>query len=294
MLPNPFELPGPSFLVFYLLLSVAVAIAIVILRRLTERGEVPSELGFDPYQIAYLRGGRDEATHVAALSLLDRGLIVAAGTQLKVVDASAVRKVRRTLDRAILQRLAEPASAAELYGTGEVQRAADMLGDSLRNLGLLPGQQTRTVRVLLFLGGLAVMWGVFVVRLGRWVEHGRAHPIGFLIVLTLAAPFVLSVATFPRKTVLGSWALKQLGQMFSGLRARRDNLAANGATNEVALLAAIFGFSALPLAMAAHARSTARPRPASSGCGSGTSCSGSSCSGGSGSCGGGGGCGGCG
>jgi hypothetical protein len=101
---------------------------------------------------------------------------------------------------------------------------------------------------------------------------------------------VLAMTAFPRRTSLGGWALKHLGQMFSGLKARRENLPTHGATNEVALLAAVFGFSALPLAMADYARSVARPQAASSGCSGGSSCGGSSCGGGG--CGGG--CGGCG
>jgi uncharacterized protein (TIGR04222 family) len=77
---NPFDLPGPSFLLFYACLGVFVAIALRSFRRRNEEGSAPRIDTSDPYLIAYLRGGKNEAARVAAVSLVDRGLLKEEGT----------------------------------------------------------------------------------------------------------------------------------------------------------------------------------------------------------------------
>src|SRR5262244_1558246 len=73
---NPFDLRGPEFLFFYFCFSLVVIAAIAILRRRAESGPAPKiDLG-DPYLIAYLRGGENEALRVAVVSLVDRGMLV--------------------------------------------------------------------------------------------------------------------------------------------------------------------------------------------------------------------------
>lgn len=73
---NPFDLRGPEFLSFYFCFSLVVIFAVIVLRRIAESGDAPKiDLG-DPYLIAYLRGGEDEALRVAVISLVDRGLLV--------------------------------------------------------------------------------------------------------------------------------------------------------------------------------------------------------------------------
>src|SRR6185295_16874913 len=68
---NPFDLPGPEFLLFYIILAVAVITALALLRRAAESDSAPQvDLG-DPYLIAYLRGGENEAPRVALVSLID-------------------------------------------------------------------------------------------------------------------------------------------------------------------------------------------------------------------------------
>ena len=54
---NPFELPGPQFLVFYAALGVALAIALVLVRRAYEPDASVAVQLTDPYEIACLRGG---------------------------------------------------------------------------------------------------------------------------------------------------------------------------------------------------------------------------------------------
>jgi len=124
-------------------------------------------------------------------------------------------------------------------------------------------------------------------------------------------PVVFTLISNPLRTPRGNRALSGLQEMLGGLRGRREHLGLHDATDDLVLLAAVFGITALPAEAAGlmgsvwlrPTRDTAWAGSACSGssCGaasvSGSSCSGggSSCSGG-GSCGGGcgGGCGGCG
>ena len=80
---NPFDLSGPEFLVFYLSLAAVVIGALVLWRRASESAGAPKIDLADPYLIAYLRGGENEALRVALVSLIDRGLLIVNGTQIK-------------------------------------------------------------------------------------------------------------------------------------------------------------------------------------------------------------------
>src|SRR5262245_590198 len=83
---NPFDLRGPEFLLFSFCFSLAVVIAIVVLRRRAESGPAPKiDLG-DPYLVAYLRGGGDEALRLVVVSLVDRGALVMDGKFIRRAD----------------------------------------------------------------------------------------------------------------------------------------------------------------------------------------------------------------
>ena len=76
---NPFDLPGPQFLVFYNALIVVATFVAYLLQKtilLERRASVRVSEVADPYAIAYLRGGVWEAWKVAVFSLMDRGLLV--------------------------------------------------------------------------------------------------------------------------------------------------------------------------------------------------------------------------
>src|ERR1051326_4025841 len=73
---NVFDLPGPQFLLFYVLFGGLIAGAVHLTLWFYPRGQSRHRalLG-DPYQIAYLRGGPTEAARVGVVSLVDRGLL---------------------------------------------------------------------------------------------------------------------------------------------------------------------------------------------------------------------------
>ena len=55
---NPFDLSGPSFLVFYICVALIVVIALKLVIDGAEGGAPPALPLSDPYQIAWLRAGR--------------------------------------------------------------------------------------------------------------------------------------------------------------------------------------------------------------------------------------------
>ena len=64
---NPFDLSGPSFLVFYICVALIVIIALKLVIDEAEGGAPRALPLSDPYQIAWFRGGTPEAARIAVL-----------------------------------------------------------------------------------------------------------------------------------------------------------------------------------------------------------------------------------
>src|SRR5215510_2336538 len=104
---NPFDLRGPEFLLFYAVLSVVVIGLLTLVRRRFELREGQRVKLTDPYLIAHLRGGPQEAIRVATVSLIDRGLIESqTGGRLSLKDASAEGLVQHPVEKAVVACLA--------------------------------------------------------------------------------------------------------------------------------------------------------------------------------------------
>ena len=315
MLPNPFDLTGPEFLVFFVAFSVAVGAGMVWRRY---RGEQTDESGdrtpADPYDLAYLMGGRPHLLRVAVLSLMDRRLIEPSGNQLKALDPENVRRAARPLDRAILQCFLAPDASSRLFTDSNIHDQAEEVGNTLRAEGLLPDNRQVVRRRDTLIGAVLVVLGVGIVKLLVALARGKTNVL-FLVVLCIVVPIVFVLLSNPLRTPRGNRVLARIKGMLGDLRDRKDTLRLHEMTDDIILLAAVFGLAALP-AEAAGLMGSVKLRPnrdtawagsacegsscgASSCSGGGSSCSGggSSCSGGGSSCGGGGcggGCGGCG
>ena len=303
---NPFDLTGPDFLVFYAILAVATIVAIAAARWWTESApedrviRMAKEIGQDPYQIAFLRGGRAESLRVAIVSLIDRGLLKASGKKLVAIDAEAAKKARRPLEKAILGRFATPRTATTVYDDPIILAEAQQVGRPLEDNKLLPGASMKAARYARLLLAVAILWVVAGAKIYVALSRGR-HNIIFLILMAAIAAVVLVKLVRRPRTVLGDAVCKHIGKLFSGLQLRRNKIAAHDAGGELTFLAAAFGMAALPSAVSEMVSPLElQHRRASQGwsscgsCGStgggGSSCGGSSCGGGG--CGGG--CGGCG
>lgn len=102
---NPFDLSGPEFLFFFIGLSALAIVALVVTRKIAERSAAPKLDLSDPYLIAYLRGAEPETLRVAAVSLIDRGLLVATGTQLQAAEKASPDAVRRPIEKELLAKV---------------------------------------------------------------------------------------------------------------------------------------------------------------------------------------------
>jgi hypothetical protein len=84
----PFDLRGPDFLVFYLVAGAIVLTAAYLLRHAGEPEDAPKVNLSDPYLIAFLRGGKNEALRVVTMSLLDRGLLIASVNKIAAAEGA--------------------------------------------------------------------------------------------------------------------------------------------------------------------------------------------------------------
>jgi uncharacterized protein (TIGR04222 family) len=282
---NPFDLPGPSFLLLYLLLIAGTAAAFYLSIIILEDGTTPPLPLGNPYQIAWLRGGAREAVRVAVLSLLDRSL-VELGVSAVTARVTNVSTVAEPIEQAILRRCINGGELlTRLPADPMVAAACDRLGDGLARLGLVPNEAQQWVRRGIF--AVAVVWlgAVALVKLKVAFERGRSN-VGFLIILAVAAPFALGFLLQHRRTRVGDRVLADLRRLFAGLRGRAQAIRRGETTNEAMLLAAVFGVTALPEGayfdlQQAYARAN-RSGGVSGGCGGG----GGGCGGGGGGCGG--------
>jgi uncharacterized protein (TIGR04222 family) len=284
---NPFDLSGPSFLVFYLAVAVFVVVAAKLAIDEAEGGTPPALPLSDPYHIAWLRGGTSEAARIAVLSLTDRGLLAVSGDNL-VNLSSAQSFVREPIEQAILARCALSGTPATVVlADPGVERACAPYRAQLERLQLMPDAAMRAARYRWFAVAAAILLGVALSKIV--IAFGRArYNVGFLIILTAIALWVVWLLVRRSRTHLGNRMLKDLRRLFRALRQRAATIRPGTMTSDAMLLAAVFGISALPATGFADFLRVYK-KAASSGGGCGSSC-GSGCGGG----GGGGGCGGCG
>ncbi|HVE81706.1 MAG TPA: TIGR04222 domain-containing membrane protein [Myxococcales bacterium] len=299
---NPFDLSGPDFLVFYLALSVVVVGATALLRWWLESGPVPKLGNVDPYQVAYLRGGYHEAIRVATISLLDRGLLRMEGDSL-IAGMSAVNRARRPLEKAILQAFLEEKKAPDLFHLPGPREACKPLVDALREKRLLPTENQVFVRVILGAAALLILCGVALIKVDIAISRGRQN---FQLLVGLALVTSALVVTLLRtpRTPAGNRIVEDYKTLFSRLKERAGLIRPGGATNELALLAGVFGLGALsgsaldraqalfPQGAALQVSTTSWGTSCgaistdSSGGSCGSSCGGGGCGGGCGGCGG--------
>lgn len=291
---NPFNLPGPQFLLFYIIFATAVIGALIIWRRRVESSMTPKIELSDPYLIAYLRGGGAEVLRVATVSLIDRGLLVAEGTTLKRAENASPASARRPIEQALLMKYARAGEVSWMFEDNALMKACDAYGDTLERVELMPNENVTQARLLRLVIASFLLGGVAFTKWLIAFTAGRSN-YGFLILLTILAIGVAAKVSFPRLTESGKMMLQDVQHLYGGLRDRALFLTPGGSTIEPMMLAAAFGIGALEGPNFSYAGTLfPRARQTSSSCASscggscGSSC-GSSCGGGCG-----GGCGGCG
>lgn len=286
---------GPDFLLLYWLLICAIPVVAGFARRAIRREPPPpgadrTPVEADPYQVAYLNGGRELAVLAAIGSLRVSGSIAVRRHRFERAG-EPVDPPTHQLELALLESMNSPVSRPTLLTKAPVRAALDRLDTDLRRRGLLlsEGQRTRMR-----------MWSLPMLALGAFglyrASAGLANDkaVGFLafslIVVALMSIGLLRVPDRGR-TEAGDAELARLRAAHPELSPdMRPNWVGNGA-GAAALGVGLFGVGALASADPALADEVSgQPWWAGSASG-GSSGSASSCSSGS-SCGGGGGCGG--
>jgi len=284
---NPFALHGFAFLVFYLIVGAAGLGGQYLWNRTRELGgRVPQLNMTDPYQIAYLRGGADQALNIAAVSLIDRGLLKGGDATLKA-ERNAAELVRRPIEKAILDLYLTSSGAADMRRSPSCIAACEEYRRTLEDFELVAGTKVfhqRLIPLMLFVG---ILGFIGMLKIEMAVTEGRDY--GFLVGLMIVLGFIAFKIFHRHRTARGDAMLADLEVLFGRLRDRAETLREGGATNEAALLAAVYGLDKLPADRFPGTKPLRRKKQDSS-CGGGSGC-GSSCGG---SCGGGcgGGCGG--
>jgi uncharacterized protein (TIGR04222 family) len=311
---NPFDLRGPEFLLFYLVLSGVVIIALVFLRGMDEPQASSKPPIDDPYLVAFLRGGNSEALRVAALSLIDRGLLVLKGSgtstllsgplggQLETKDPASVDSVKRPIEKEILEAFKTAQPIATTLESLEFCSACSDYAMNLERLGLVPDEAIKDTRRKRNWVALGILLGVAGIKILVALSRGRTN-IFFLVILTAAACLLIWRLKNPFRTARGEEFLQDVKNIFSGLPLRASTLRPGGASSDLVWLASAYGLGAVPIAVFPQVSIlraySSRSQSFWSGSGSGSStnscstfssCGGADSGGGSG-CGGGGGCG---
>ncbi|MBI1866020.1 MAG: TIGR04222 domain-containing membrane protein, partial [Nitrospirae bacterium] len=179
---NPFDLPGPDFLVFYFFLAGIVIAGVLGARCLREGGDAPRIDSSDPYMIAYLRGGHREAARVAALSLVDRGLLKVKGEDIVTADPSGEALVRRPIEKAVLAWFKVPKEGSSVGDSLEAEAVCAKYRVELERLGLLPDEETKRTRFRLNAGAVLILAGVALTKIAIALARGRTN-VEFLAML---------------------------------------------------------------------------------------------------------------
>ena len=278
----PFDMRGPDFLFFYLLIGAIVITALALLRHASERSDTPKVNLSDPYLIAFLRGGKNEALRVVTMSLIDRNLLTPDGTKISSTEA-AWGKARSELEQKIIKHFTPSAEASSLFKTKEADVDLQRYADELTRLGLLPDDQVKQARSMRMWVALLVLLGLAVAKIVVALNTGHTN-IEFLCILAVVLSIVVVKVSRPRLTQSGQRMITDLRTLFGTLKTRGSELQGGTSPAEFALMAAVFGMATVPDAKKLFPQGGGSS--CGSSCGSGGGDGGSSC--------GGGGCGGCG
>lgn len=300
---NPFDLRGPEFLAYYATLGIIISAILALWpRRGAAAGPSPGKLT-DPYLIATLRGGPEEALRVATCELIDRGLLRAKVKLVEVNPPHAALRPQKPLERALLEKFATARPADDMFQPGPPLAEARALEERLIEGGLVNDWSRKASAIF----GMILMGAIALIKIVVAFNRGR-HNVFFLILLAGVFMILLWLIGGTRRSIKGLKALADLRTLFRGHRAVSPSRWNAG---EMALVMGVFGLSAawahgqsddfrrlFPKSANARGKVTSYGRSCGTSCGTSvvSSCgsSGGSSCGGASSCGGGGGGGGCG
>jgi uncharacterized protein (TIGR04222 family) len=295
---NPLDLPGPEFLVFYLVTAVAAVLSGFALRRAlrlpADDADMPVHLS--SCEIAYLAGGKKLAVHAAIARVVhEKCLTLDAATRTLTVQGPIPRDAQ-PLEQAVYREVARHTELAMAKLNHAVVVESDAIKLRLGEQGLLisGGQALAACCVPMLVMAAVVALGIAKMVVG---VH-RDKPIGFLIAMLVLVSIGLIGFAWP------AFRSRRGDRLLVGLRHENAALRPTAQTRpdgllgpELSLAIGLFGVGILTHESLTGLRKAITPPGAT---GAGTSCGGGD--GGGGGCGGGGGggggcgggCGGCG
>jgi uncharacterized protein (TIGR04222 family) len=198
---NPFDLPGPDFLEFYL---AAAAIALVVaawlrlyLRQPADDGDVwPAALS--PYHLAYLAGGRRLAVHAAVAALVQRGTLRVDRASRSLSTSESSPQGAPRLEREAHKRVVRAGSHSVREGSlslrelqGEALPELERIREDLERDGLAVSASRAWVAQCLPLILVLAMALTGLVKI--LVGLSRHRPVGFLAFLVFLTVVVAAV-----------------------------------------------------------------------------------------------------
>lgn len=293
---NPFDWSGPWFLLAYLIFGVLVYYLAreLLIRQELRNPHAQLSLADDPYRIAFLRGGALEAVKIAAIVLVDRGLLRADGPLLETASADSLRFASHDIERDVLRLyLGHQGHSKELAAQAEMLPSCRAYQETLTQQELLVGPPLLRRRARITWPAHWLLLTVAAVK--AVIAISRQH-YNLLFLALLLAVFLLMLRGLRTQAI--SWSaqrlLTDLRMLFGRLNLRASRLQAGSSSADMALLAAIFGLGALPLSVYAYVAQLYPVPRHSSDSSSGSTGDSSSGGGDGGGDGGGSGCGGCG
>ncbi len=284
---NPFDLTGPQFLVFYSLVGVMLVGGLALYRYMTGSAGAGEVALSDPYAIACLRGGKQEMLQLATLVLIEKGLLSVNGERIVREKDWPGEKTTNPLEATLLREFGRSSLPKNVYTSQPVEAQCRQVSQSLAAQGAwISDEDEHRIFVYRWLV-IAALLAVAGAKLGLAIARGRSN-VWFLI---LEAAVFAAGAYFVyrhRRTSRGSRYLRDLRTLVERSRASGED----PGKNELLMLGAVLGVSALPAVLQSYSVSLFRPNADAGG--GGLYVGGDSSDGGGSGCGGGGGCGGCG
>ena len=233
---NPFLWPGPEFLLLYTVLAAFVVSGLWLRRRHGEDLPLPELARLDPYAIAVLRGGRQEALRVAAAALVERGMLEVERGVLRF--ASHGEGELHPIESAVVEACSNSGLRLNALSSVGVRGICDRLREDLIARGLLPGEDEQREQWRRLAGALALLIGVAGVKVAVAWSTGHRNVL-FLLLLAAAASAAAAFVARPGRTARGEAALRTLRDRLAG-----ENAFAADAS--FTLAAAVCGLAALP------------------------------------------------
>lgn len=250
---NPFELTGSQFLVLYSLIGVMLVGGLALYRYMSAPAGGGQVALSDPYAIACLRRGKPEMLHLATLVLIERGLLTLNGQRVVREKDRPGEKTSNPLEVTLLEEFQRSSLPANVYASQPVEAQCRRYAQSLVEQGAwISDEDDRSIVVYrwLVIAALLVAAGL---RAGAAISQGQSS---LLLLVAPAVAFSLGAWSIHRhrRTARGSQFLRHLRTLLERSRADK-NSDTNVDKDELAMLGAVLGVTALPALLQSHSAS---------------------------------------